>query len=66
MSIWINGISSTMAYDPVSRPVSYDHSGVTDTDFAYNAANQIISRTLSNTAYAWGDDANADNDYAIN
>ncbi|MEO1046590.1 MAG: hypothetical protein AAFX04_14215 [Pseudomonadota bacterium] len=61
-----NGISSTMAYDPVSRPVSYDHSGVTDTDFAYNAANQIISRTLSNTAYAWGDDANADNDYAIN
>lgn len=61
-----NGKSTTLSYDPVSRPSSYNHVGLLNTTFSYNPSSQIISRTLSNNAYAWGDDVNVNRNYATN
>ncbi len=61
-----NGKNTTLSYDPVSRPSSYNHVGLLNTTFAYNPSSQIISRTLSNDAYAWGEDVNVNRNYTTN
>ncbi len=61
-----NGKNTTLSYDPVSRPTSYNHVGLLNTTFAYNPSSQIISRTLSNDAYAWGEDVNVSRNYTTN
>lgn len=61
-----NGKNTTMSYDPVSRPSSYNHVGLLNTTFAYNPSSQIITRTLSNDAYAWGEDVNVSRNYTTN
>lgn len=61
-----NGKNTTLSYDPVSRPSSYNHVGLLNTTFAYNPSSQIISRTLSNDAYAWGEDVNVSRNYTTN
>ncbi|MFK7841723.1 MAG: RHS repeat domain-containing protein [Sphingorhabdus sp.] len=63
--------STSLAYDPVSRPSNLTTNlNGTDNDrttsFAYSPSSQIITRTLSNDAYAWGDDVNVNRSYAAN
>lgn len=66
-----NGVVTSYGYDAVSRLNSLTHdlagtgSDVTST-FGYNPAGQIISRTISNTAYAWTGATNVDRNYAPN
>ncbi len=61
-----NGKNTVLAYDPISRPSSYNHVGLVNTTFGYNPSSQIISRSISNNAYIWDEDANANRNYATN
>lgn len=66
-----NGVVTSYGYDAASQLTSLtsDLAGtaqdVTST-FGYNTAGQIVSRTLSNDAYAWTSALNVDRDYTSN
>ncbi|MEP3224766.1 MAG: RHS repeat-associated core domain-containing protein [Parasphingorhabdus sp.] len=62
---------TNLAYDAVSRLTSLNHNLLNTandvtTTFAHNPASQIISRSISNDAYAWGDDVDVNRNYATN
>ena len=50
-----NGVSTTYAYDGVSRLTGLTHGGAANValSFTHNPAGQIANRTASNPAYAW-------------
>jgi len=63
--------SSSYGYDGASRLSSLTHDiGGTSRDqrldFGYNPASQIVSRTSSNDAYAWGGHVDLERGYAVN
>jgi RHS repeat-associated protein len=61
--------TTTYGYDPVSRLASLAVTGTTKNQtltFGYNAASQILTRTSTNTAYAWPGLFNVDRGYTIN
>jgi RHS repeat-associated protein len=64
-------VTTTLIYDPVSRPQSWTDdlagtaSDVTST-FAYNPANQIVTKTRSNNAYAFNNYVSVSRPYAVN
>lgn len=74
------GVSTGYTYDPISRfgSISHDLTGTAqDVTYclgaisgsctpAYNAASQALSRTISNDAYAFGQQYNANRAYAVN
>lgn len=66
-----NSVATTYGYDPIGRlqTLSYDLNGTANDQtltFAYNPANQIQSRTSSNSAYAWSQPFNASRTYTVN
>jgi RHS repeat-associated protein len=66
-----NGTSTTYGYDAVSRlsTLGLDLAGSASDQsigFTYNPANQIVSRTAQNDAYAWTGAVNTDRAYATN
>jgi RHS repeat-associated protein len=66
-----NGVVTSYAYDAVSRlaSLSHDLAGTAyDVSFgySYNPAGQIVSRTMSNDAYAWTGHYNVSTGYAAN
>jgi RHS repeat-associated protein len=46
-----NGKSSTLGYDKKGRMNAYNHTGMNDSAFDYNPANQLISRAVSNADF---------------
>lgn len=62
---------TNLTYDSASRLASVNHNllnsanDVTST-FTHNPASQMISRTISNNAYVWGDDVDVNRNYAAN
>jgi RHS repeat-associated protein len=64
-------VTTTLVYDAVSRPQSWTDdlagtaSDVTST-FAYNPANQIVTKTRSNDAYAFSNYVSVSRPYAVN
>ncbi len=66
-----NAKTTSFAYDAVSRlsSLNINLNGTAQdllSTFSYNPSSQIISRTLSNNAYAWGDDVDVNRNYATN
>lgn len=61
-----NGLETAFIYDPVGRSSRLNHKTLVYTDFTYNPASQIVTRMLSNEAYAWDGDYNVDRDYEVN
>lgn len=66
-----NGTVTTYSYDDISRLSGLAHDlGGTTADvtfgFTYNAANQIIGRARSNSAYAFDGYVNVDRTYSVN
>lgn len=70
-SMTIGGVTTTYAYDPLSRLASLtDNLAGTASDvtngYTYNPANQIVTRGRNNDAYAFPDNANASRSYVAN
>jgi RHS repeat-associated protein len=66
-----NGVVSSYSYDPVGRlsQLSHDMGGATydvQSNFTYNAANQILSNTRNNDVFAWNGHGNVDRNYSVN
>jgi RHS repeat-associated protein len=64
-------VTTTLGYDPVSRPVNWvdDLAGTTSdvtSTFAYNPASQIVTKTRSNGAYAFNAYVSVSRPYAVN
>jgi YD repeat-containing protein len=65
------GAPTTFGYDGLSRltTLAHDPGGTghdVTTGFAYNAASQVASRTLSNAVYRFNDHVNVTRTYAVN
>ncbi len=66
-----NAKTTSFSYDAVSRlsSLNINLNGTAQdllSTFSYNPSSQIISRTLSNNAYAWVDDVDVNRNYATN
>jgi len=64
-----NGVNSSYGYDSASRLQSYTISHPTAGNsytYAYNPANQLVSRSMSNDAYAWTQAAYVNRNYTVN
>ncbi|MCA1748504.1 MAG: hypothetical protein LC634_02865, partial [Sphingomonadales bacterium] len=61
-----NGRDTQLVQDPVSRLSRLNHRTLVYTDFTYNPASQIATRTVSNDAWVWDLDVDVDRDYTIN
>ena len=64
-------VTTTLGYDPVSRPTSWtdDLAGATSdvtSTFAYNPASQIVTKTRSNDTYAFNAYVSVSRPYAVN
>jgi RHS repeat-associated protein len=64
-------VTTTLGYDPVSRPTSWtdDLTGTTSdvtSTFAYNPASQMVTKTRSNDAYAFNAYVSVSRPYAVN
>ena len=46
-----NGKNSVLGYDDIGRLNTYNHTGLNDTSFDHNPANQITSRVVTNANY---------------
>jgi RHS repeat-associated protein len=66
-----NGTATSYGYDGVSRvaSISHDLAGTSrdqSSSLAYNPSSQIVTRTISNDAYAWTGHVAVDRGYAVN
>jgi RHS repeat-associated protein len=64
-----NGVNDSFSYDAASRlsglTIAHPSAG-TSYSYAYNPANQLISRSMSNDAYAWTQAAYVNRNYTVN
>jgi len=64
-----NGVNSSYTYDAASRLQTYtiNHPSAGNSyTFAYNPAGQLVSRSMSNDAYAWTQAAFVNRNYTVN
>jgi len=64
-----NGVNDSFSYDAASRLATYtiNHPSAGNSyTFAYNPAGQLVSRSMSNDAYAWTQAAFVNRNYTVN
>ena len=61
-----NGKSSSVVYDTKGRVSQFNHTGINNANFAYNYANQLKSKTVSNNNYQIQIPTIGEQDYSTN